>query len=230
MFLFVFGVLRIVTQKIAAAGVINCRKAAVTCNRIHEFGGYGGEKLNIQRVISTCLLVLFASQIANATGGAVNLTLDQVFKDYEVQKVFIGEVRGFERSQVYGFDPRDGSNANETRFRQYSYIQIKFRVVPSKVLRGDTEIGKPINLIFKEHDFSGAVTLKKNGTTEDTGPTAMGLLSTGSGNERKNQFSELGKKGIFIIGKGNGDAEVRLLRVEHVDQVVFQELEDLLKE
>ena len=186
--------------------------------------------MKIYRVLCTCLLLLGVSQFANATGGVANLTLDQLFQKYEVQSVFIGEVRGFERSQVNGTDPQDESNADEAHFHQYSYIQIKFRVMPQKVLSGTTEIGKPINLIFKEHDFSGAVTLKKNGTTEDTGPTAMGLLSTGSGNERKNQFSELGKKGIFIIGKGNGDAEVRLLRVEHVDQVVFQELEDLLKE
>jgi hypothetical protein len=224
-FLFVFGVLRIVTQKIAAAGVINCREAACDLSPHPRIWRLWRGKLNIHRVLCTCLLVLFTSQLANATGGAVNLTLDQIFKDYEVQEVFIGEVRGFEQSQVHGLDPRDGSNANETRFRQYSYIQIKFRVVPSKVLGGDTEIGKPINLIFKEHDFSGAVTLKKNGTTEDTGPTAMGLLSTGSGNERKNQFSELGKKGIFIIGKEKGETDVRLLRVEHADQAVLEELE-----
>jgi hypothetical protein len=186
--------------------------------------------LNIHRRICTCLLVLFASQLANATGGAVNLTLDQLFKEYEVQEVLIGEVRGFERSQVHGSAPRDGSNANETHFRQYSYIQIKFRVVPQKVLRGTTEIGKPINLIFKEHDFSGAVTLKKDGTTEDTGPTAMGIISTGSGNERKNQFCVLGKKGIFIIGKGKGETDVRLLRVEHANQAVLHELEVLLTE
>ena len=186
--------------------------------------------MNIHRGLCTCLLVLCASQLANATGGAVNLTLDQLFKEYEVQEVFIGEVRGFERSQRYGFEPRDGSDANETRFRQYSYIQIKFRVVPQEVLRGTTEIGKPINLIFKEHDFSGAVTLKKDGTTEDTGPTAMGIISTGSGNERNNQFCELGKKGIFIIGKGKGETDVRLLRVEHADQADLQELEVLLTE
>jgi hypothetical protein len=186
--------------------------------------------LNIYRVLCTCFLVLCASQLANATGGVVNLTLDQLFKEYEVQEVLIGEVRGFERSQVYGSEPQDESNANETRFRQYSYIQIEFRVVPQKVLRGTTEIGKPINLMFKEHDFSGAVTLKKDGTTEDTGPTAMGIISTGSGNERKNQFSELGKKGIFIIGKEKGETDVRLLRVEHADQAVLQELEVLLTE
>ena len=174
--------------------------------------------------------MLCASQLADATGGAVNLTLDQLFKEYEVQEVLIGEVRGFERSQVHGFEPRDVSNANETRFSQYSYIQIKFRVLPQKVLRGTTEIGQPMNLMFKEHDFSGAVTLKKDGTTEDTGPTAMGIISTGSGNERKNQFGELGKKGIFIIGKGKGETDVRLLRVEHADQAVLQELEVLLTE
>jgi len=186
--------------------------------------------LNIHRGLCTCLLVLCASQLANATGGAVNLTLDQLFKEYEVQEVLIGEVRGFERSQVHGSEPRDGSNANEARFRQYSYIQIKFRVVPQKVLRGITEIGKPMNLMFKEHDFSGAVMLKKDGTTEDTGPTAMGIISAGSGNERKNQFCELGKKGIFIIGKGKGETDVRLLRVEHADQAALQELEVLLAE
>jgi len=172
--------------------------------------------------------VLCTSQLANATGGAVNLTLDQLFKEYEVQKVFIGEVRGFERSQVHGFEPGDGSNANETRFSQYSYIQINFRVVPQNNLRGTAEIGKPMNLMFKEHDFSGAVMLKKDGTTEDTGPTAMGIISTGSGNERKNQFCELGKTGIFIIGKGKGETDVRLLRVEHADQAVLQALEVLL--
>ena len=200
-------------------------------NRINRFGGYGlwrRKQLNIHRGLCTCLLVLCASQLANATGGAVNLTLDQLFKDYEVQKVVIGEVRGFERSKVHGSEPRDGSNANETRFRQYSYIQIEFRVVPQKVLRGTTEIGKPMNLIFKEHDFSGGAMLKKDGTTEDTGPTAMGIISTGSGNERKNQFCELGKKGIFIIGKGKGETDVRLLRIEHADQAVLQELELLL--
>ena len=186
--------------------------------------------MNIHRGLCTCLLVLCASQLANATGGAVNLTLDQLFKEYEVQKVFIGEVRGFERSQVHGSEPRDGSNASETRYRQYSYIQIKFRVVPQKVLRGTTEIGKPMNLMFKEHDFSGAVMLKKDGTTEDTGPTALGIISAGSGNERKNQFCELGKKGIFIIGKGKGETDVRLLRVEHADQAVLRELEVLLTE
>lgn len=184
--------------------------------------------MNIHRGFCACLLVLLASQLANATGGAVNLTLDQLFKEYEVQEVFIGEIRGVEQSKVHGFEPQDGSNANETRFRQYSYIQIKFRVVPQKVLRGTTVIGKPINLIFKEHDFSGAVTLKKDGSTEDTGPTAMGIISTGSGNERQNQFSELGKKGVFIIGKGKGETEVRLLRVEHADQAVVQELQVLL--
>ena len=186
--------------------------------------------MNIHRGLCTCLLVLCASQLANATGGAVNLTLDQLFKEYEVQEVLIGEVRGFERSQVHGFEPRDGSNVDETRFRQYSYIQIKFRVVPQKVLRGTTEIGKPMNLMFKEHDFSGAVMLKKDGTTEDTGPTALGIISAGSGNERKNQFFELGKKGIFIIGKGKGETEVRLLRVEHADEAVLQELEVFLTE
>ena len=186
--------------------------------------------MNIHRGLCTCLLVLCASQLANATGGAVNLTLDQLFNDYEVQEVLIGEVRGFERSQVYGSEPRDESNASETRFRQFSYIQIKFRVVPQKVLRGTTEIGKPMNLMFKEHDFSGAVVLKMDGTTEDTGPTALGIISAGSGNERKNQFCELGKKGVFIIGKGNGETDVRLLRVEHEDQAVLQELEVLLTE
>ena len=186
--------------------------------------------MNIHRGLCICLLVLCASQLANATGGAVNLTLDQLFKEYEVQKVLIGEVRGFEQSRVHGSEPRDGSNANETRFRQYAYIQIKFRVVPQKVLRGTTEIGKPMNLVFKEHDFSGAVTLKKDGTIEDTGPTALGLISAGSGNERNNQFSELGKKGIFIIGKGKGETDVRLLRVEHTEQAVLQELEVLLTE
>jgi hypothetical protein len=184
--------------------------------------------LNIHRGLRTCLLVLCASQLANATGGAVNLTLDQLFKDYEVQEVLIGEVMGFERSQVYGSAPRDGSNANENRFRQYSYIQIKFRVVPQKVLRGTTEIGEPMNLMFKEHDFSGAVMLNKDGTTEDTGPTALGMISAGSGNERKNQFCELGKKAIFVIGKGKGETDVRLLRVEHADQAVLQKLEVLL--
>jgi hypothetical protein len=186
--------------------------------------------LNIHRVLCTCVLVLCASQLANATGGAVNLTLDQLFKEYEVQTVLIGEVRGFERSQVHGSEPQDESNANETRFRQYSYIQIKFRVVPQKVLRGTAEIGKPMNLIFKEHDFSGVVTLKKDGTTEDTGPTALGIISAGSGNERKNQFCQLGKKSIFIIGKGKGETDVRLLRVEHEDQTVLQELKERLAE
>ena len=186
--------------------------------------------MNIHRGLCTCLLVLCASQLANATGGAVNLTLDQLFKEYEVQKVLIGDVRGFERSQVYGSEPRDGSNANETRFRQYSYIEIKFRIVPQKVLRGTTEIGKPMNLMFKEHDFSGAVMLKKDGTTEDTGPTALGIMSAGSGNERKNQFCKLGKKAIFIIGRRKGETDVRLLRVEHADQDVLQELEVLLSE
>ena len=162
--------------------------------------------------------MVFTSQLAGATGGAVNLTLEQLFEDYEVQDVFIGEVRGFERSQVSGVEPRDASNVNEARFNQYSYIQIKFRVVPQKVLRGTTEIGKPMNLIFKEQDFSGAVTLKEDGTTEDTGPTALGIISTGSGNERNNQFSGLGKKGIFFIGKGKGETDVRLLRIEHTDQ------------
>ncbi len=57
--------------------------------------------MNIYRALCTSLL-LCASQLANATGGAVNLTLDQLFKQYEVQTVFIGEVRGFERSQVHG--------------------------------------------------------------------------------------------------------------------------------
>ena len=184
--------------------------------------------MNIHRGLCTCLLVLCASQLVNATGGAVNLTLDQLFKEYEVQEVLIGEVRGFERSQVHGSEPRDGSNADETRFRQYSYIQIKFRVMPQNVLRGTTEIGKPMNLMFKEHDFSGAVMLTKDGTTEDTGPTAMGIISAGSGNEKKNQFCELGKKGIFIIGKGKGETDVRLLRVEHADPAILQELEVLL--
>jgi hypothetical protein len=174
--------------------------------------------------------VLCASQLADATGGAVNLTLDQLFKEYEVQEVLIGEVRGFERSQVYGSEPRDGSNANETRFRQYSYIQIKFRVVPQKVLRGTTEIGKPMNLMFKEHDFSGAVMLKKDGTTEDTGPTALGIISAGSGNERKNQFCQLGMKSVFIIGKEKGGKDAGLLRVEHADQATLETLEKLLTE
>jgi hypothetical protein len=184
--------------------------------------------MNIYRVLCTSLL-LCASQLANATGGAVNLTLDQIFKKYEVQEVFIGEVRGFERSQVHGSEPRDGSNANETRFHEYSYIQIKFRVIPQKVLRGTTEIGEPMNLIFKEHDFSGFVTLKEDGTTEDTGPTAMGLISSGSGNERKNQFSQLGKKSIFILGKEKGETGIRLLRVEHADQAILQEVKLLLR-
>ena len=184
--------------------------------------------MNVYRVLCTCLLLLGASQSANATGGAVNLTLDQLFKEYEVQSALIGEVRGFERSQVNGFEPQDGSNADEAHFHQYSYFQIKFRVVPQKALRGTIEIGKPINLLFKEHDFSGVVTLKKDGIVEDTGPTAMGIISTGSGNERKNQFCELGKKGIFIIGKGKGETDVRLLRVEHADQAVLQELKVLM--
>jgi hypothetical protein len=186
--------------------------------------------MNIHRVLCICLLLLCASQLANATGGAANLTLDQVFQDYEVQTVFIGEVRGFERSQVHGSEPQDGSNANETRFHEYSYVQIKFRVVPQKVLRGATEIGKPMNLIFREHDFSGVVTLKKDGTIENTGPTAMGIISAGSGNEKKNQFSELGKKSVFIIGKEKSERDVRLLRVEHVNQTILQELEVVLTE
>jgi hypothetical protein len=172
--------------------------------------------------------VLCGSQLANATGGAVNLTLDQLFEEYEVQEVFVGEVRGFERSQVQGSEPRDGGNVDETRFRQFSYIQINFRIVPQNVLSGTTEIGKVMNLTFKEHDFSGAVTLRKDGTTEDTGPTALGIISSGSGSERKNQFCELGKKGIFFIGKKKGDTDVRLLRVEHTDQAVHQELKILL--
>ena len=117
--------------------------------------------MNIHRWLCTCILALCASQLANATGGAVNLTLDQ---------------------------------------------------------------------LFKEHDFSAAVTLKKDGTTEDTGPTALGIISAGSGNERKIQFCELGKKGISIIGKGTGETDVRLLRVEHLDQAALQELEVLLTE
>ncbi len=186
--------------------------------------------MNIHRVLCTCFLALCASQLANATGGAVNLTLDQLFKEYEVQTVLIGAVRGFERSQVHGTEPQDGSDADETRFRQYSYIQIKFRVVPQKILRGTAEIGKPMNLIFKEADFSGFVILKNDGITEDTGPTALGIISAGSGNERKNQFSQLGKKSIFVIGKGKGETDVRLLRVEHADQAVLRELEVLLTE
>jgi len=184
--------------------------------------------LNIHRAICTCFLFLCAGQFANATGGAVNLTLDQFFEKYEVQTVLIGEVRGFERSQVHGYGPQDESNANETRFYQYSYVQIEFRVVPQKVLHGMAEIGEPMNLIFKEHDFSGVVTLKKDGSTENTGPTAMGILSAGSGNERKNQFSELGKKSIFIIGREKGETDVRLLRVEHAEKATLQELEELL--
>jgi hypothetical protein len=186
--------------------------------------------MSIHRVLCTFLLLLCASQLANATGGAVNLTLDQLFKGYEVQTVLIGEVRGFDRSQVYGSKPQDGSNANETRFHDYSYVQIKFRVVPHKALRGTTEIGEPVNLMFKEHDFSGVVTLKKDGTTENTGPTALGIISTGSGNEKKNQFCELGKKGVFIIGRKKSEKAVRLLRVEHADQTILQELSIFLAE
>jgi hypothetical protein len=184
--------------------------------------------MNIYRALCTCLLLLGVNQIANATGGSVNLTLDQLFKEYEIQTVFIGEVRGFERSNVSGFEPQDGGNADEARFHQYSYIQIKFRVVPLEALLGQIEIGKPINLIFKEHDFSGVVTLKKDGAIEDTGPTALGFISAGSGNERKNQFSQPGKKGVFIIGKGKGEKNVRLLRVDQPDQAILQKLEVLL--
>jgi hypothetical protein len=184
--------------------------------------------MSIHRVLCACLLVLCAGQLANATGGAANLALDQVFKEYEVQTVLVGEVRGFERSQVTGSRPQDGSDADETRFHQYSYIQIKFRVVPQKILRGTAEIGKPMNLIFKEHDFSGVVTLKKDGTTVDTGPTALGFISAGSGNERKNQFCQLGMKSVFIIGKEKGGKDAGLLRVEHADQATLETLEKLL--
>ena len=184
--------------------------------------------MDVYRVLCTCLLLLGVSQSANATGGAVNLSLDELFKQYEVQSVLIGEVRGFERSQVNGSKPQDASNADEARFHQYSYVQIKFRVVPHKALRGTTGIGKPVNLIFKESDFSGVVTLKKDGTIEDTGPTALGIISAGSGNERGNQFCQLGKKGVFIIGKEEGERDVRLLRVEHADQTTLEKLEGLL--
>jgi hypothetical protein len=186
--------------------------------------------MNIYRVLCICLLLSGVSQLASATGGAVNLTLAQLFEQYEVHSVFIGEVRGFERSQVNGSEPQDGGNADEARFHQYSYIQIKFRIVPQKALLGTTEIGKPINLIFKERDFSGVVTLKKDGTIEDTGPTALGIISSGSGDERKNQFCQLGKKGVFIIGKKRGEKDVRLVRVEHVDQTILKKIELMLLE
>ena len=81
--------------------------------------------------------------------------------------------------------------------------------------------------MFKEHDFDGAVTLKEDGTVEDAGPTAMEIISTGSGKERNNQFSGLGKKGIFFIGKGKGETDVRLLRIENADQAVLEKLEAL---
>ena len=186
--------------------------------------------MRLHEVFCACLLALLCvSQLANATGGAVNLPIDRVFSDYEVQTILVGEVRGFERSQIHGSKPQDGKNAKEDRFHQYSYIQIKFRVLPQEALRGSAEIGKPLNLIFKEHDFSGVVTLKEDGTTEDTGPTALGLISTGSGNERKNQFCILGKKCVFIIGKEKGEKKPRLLRVEHADDATLQKLRALQK-
>ena len=125
------------------------------------------------------IVTLACAASASATGGPVYKGLPRLLEKYEVGTVFIGQVRGFQRSTVYCVKPVDDKKADEDRFKKYSYVEISFRVVPKKVLRGKAEIGKPLSLTFQERHFAGMVTLQPDGTTEDTGPTALGIISTG---------------------------------------------------
>jgi len=176
-----------------------------------------------------CLSVLLVcdGRHANASGGAVNLDLGRVLKEYGVQTVFVGEVIGFEKSRVHGTRALDESKPDRRRFFKYSYVRIGFRATPRESLRGTVPIGKPMELVFREHDFGCNVTLKPDGTTEET-QIELGIISAGSGGEAKSEFCQLGKKCVFFVAKAEGERHRKLLRVEHSDEKNLQRIKALL--
>lgn len=186
--------------------------------------------MSLHGMLGLCLPFALMLQPAHATGGAVHVKLERFLKEYQVSTVLVGEVRGFERAIVRGSKPLDETKADETRFAQYSYLRLIFRAVPSQALRGTVEAGRPIRLTFQEHDFDGQVALRPDGTTKDTGPTALGIISSGSGEEREGYFCQLGRKGVFFLVARKGEPGKELLRIERADEATLGKIQALLKE
>jgi hypothetical protein len=154
------------------------------------------------------------------TGGAVHNPLETALAKHEITAVFIGEISASEMRRISGARPVDSDIAD---YEQYSLVEVDYSALADQQIYGDLQKGKLVQMTYIENTGSHMIKIQPDGTHE-TVFSVMGFLSTGSGAESGNQLGMPGSRGVFVLGRPQGQKDIRLLRVEKagtesVDQI-----------